>query len=77
MSRPEENEHIEAYHGTLKREVLDKVDYRTFEEIKAILQRFERSYNQERLHGLFGRITPNKKWEKEIQKTPFKNKKIA
>ena len=67
---------MEKEDGTLKREVLYRVDYRKFEDIKAILQRFERFYNKGRLHGLLGRITPNQKWENEIQKTPFKNKKI-
>jgi putative transposase len=35
---PEENAHIEAYHGILKKEVFQRVDYRTFEEIELILK---------------------------------------
>ena len=35
---PEENAHIEAYHGILKKEVFKRVDYRTFGEIEQILK---------------------------------------
>ena len=33
LATPEENAHIEAYHGILKKEVFTIVDYRTFAEI--------------------------------------------
>jgi len=65
VATPEENAHIEAYHGILKKEVFTRVDYRTFGEIEQILKRYVIFYNNNRLHGLLGHITPNEKWNKE------------
>jgi transposase InsO family protein len=65
VATPEENAHIEAYHGILKKEVFSKFDYRTFGEIQQILKRFVSFYNNERLHGLLGRITPMEKWNSD------------
>ncbi|UFH34403.1 IS3 family transposase [Flavobacterium acetivorans] len=62
VATPEENAHIEAYHGILKKEVFSRFDYRTFGAIQQILKRFVSFYNNERLHGLLGRITPMEKW---------------
>ena len=62
----EENAHIEAYHGTLKRDIFDRVDYRTFGEIQQIIKRYVPFYNSERLHGLLGRITPNENWKQDL-----------
>jgi len=65
VATPEENAHIEAYHGILKKEVFDRVDYRTFGQIEQILNRYVRFYNTTRLHGLLGRITPMQKWNQD------------
>ena len=65
VATPEENAHIEAYHGILKKEVFYRFDYRTFGEIQQILKRFVSFYNNERLHGLLGRITPVEKWNSD------------
>ena len=62
VATPEENAHIEAYHGILKKEVFKRVDYQYFGEIEQILKRFVKFYNNRRLHGLLGRITPMEKW---------------
>lgn len=62
VATPEENAHIEAYHGILKKEVFERVDYRSFGEIEQILKRYVVFYNNTRLHGLLGRITPMDKW---------------
>lgn len=62
IATPEENAHIEAYHGTLKREIFDKYEYYTFGEIEQILKRYVVFYNNRRLHGLLGGITPMEKW---------------
>ena len=59
VAKPEENAHIEAYHGILKKEVFTRFDYRNFGEIEQILKRYVKFYNNDRLHGLLGRITPN------------------
>tara|TARA_B100000795_G_C22742210_1_gene415843 strand:- start:70 stop:915 length:846 start_codon:yes stop_codon:yes gene_type:complete len=65
VATPEENAHIEAYHGILKKEVFTRVDYRSFGEIEIILKRYVHFYNNTRLHGLLGRITPMEKWMKD------------
>jgi putative transposase len=65
VATPEENAHIEAYHGILKKEVFQRVDYRTFGEIEQILKRYVIFYNNTRLHGLLGRITPMQKWNQD------------
>jgi putative transposase len=65
VATPEENAHIEAYHGILKKEVFQRVDYRTFGEIEQILKRYVIFYNNIRLHGLLGRITPTEKWNQD------------
>lgn len=62
IATPEENAHIEAYHGILKKEVFRRFDYRYFGEIEQILKRYVKFYNNRRLHGLLGRITPMEKW---------------
>lgn len=62
IATPEENAHIEAYHGILKKEVFNRFEYRTFGEIEKILKEYVVFYNYERLHGLLGRITPMEKW---------------
>jgi len=62
IATPEENAHIEAYHGILKREVFKRFDYHYFGEIEQILKRYVKFYNNRRLHGLLGRITPMGKW---------------
>tara|TARA_R110000868_G_scaffold111773_1_gene301510 strand:- start:8027 stop:8872 length:846 start_codon:yes stop_codon:yes gene_type:complete len=65
VATPEENAHIEAYHGILKKEVFQRVDYRTFGEIEQILKRYVVFYNNTRLHGLLGRFTPMEKWKQD------------
>ena len=62
VATPEENAHIEAYHGILKKEVFKRFEYWTFGEIQCILKRYVMFYNNERIHGLLGRITPMEKW---------------
>ena len=62
IATPEENAHIEAYHGILKKEVFKRIDYQYFGEIEQILKRYMKFYNNRRLHGLLGRITPMEKW---------------
>lgn len=65
VATPEENAHIEAYHGILKKEVFTRFEYRTFGEIERILKRYVIFYNNERLHGRLGRITPMEKWNED------------
>lgn len=65
VATPEENAHIEAYHGILKKEVFQRFEYENFGEIEQILKRYVIFYNNVRLHGLLGRITPMEKWNQD------------
>ncbi len=65
IATPEENAHIEAYHGILKKEVLTRFEYHNFGEIEQILKRYVQFYNNKRLHGQLGRITPMEKWNQD------------
>jgi putative transposase len=73
IATPEENAHIEAYHGILKKEVFKRVDYQYFGEIEQILKRYVKFYNNRRLHGLLGRITPMEKWNADKHLIMMKN----
>ena len=72
VATPEENAHIESYHGTLKRDIFDRIEYSNYGQIEQIIKRYVEFYNQERLHGKLGKITPNSKWEKEQKLIPKK-----
>ncbi|MDO6425004.1 integrase core domain-containing protein, partial [Saccharophagus degradans] len=74
VATPEENAHVEAYHGILKKEVFQRFEYRTFGEIQQILKRYVVFYNNVRHHGLLGRITPIKKWNQQKHLILTKNK---
>ena len=64
IATPEENAHIEA-HGILKKEIFARFEYRSFGGIQQILKRYVEFYNNVRLHGLLGRITPMQKWNSD------------
>jgi len=73
VATPEENAHVEAYHGILKKEVFQRFEYRTFGQIEQILKRYVIFYNNVRIHGLLGRITPMEKWNQNKQLILMKN----
>jgi putative transposase len=77
VATPEENAHVEAYHGILKKEVFQRFEYRTFGQIEQILKRFVVFYNEIRLHGLLGRITPMQKWNQDKKLIKLKKNKAA
>jgi len=74
VATPEENAHIEAYHGILKRDVFDRIEYRNFGEIQQVLKRYVAFYNNVRVHGLLGKVTPDEKWEMDKHLIPFKSR---
>ena len=74
VATPEENAHIEAYHGILKKEVFQRFEYITFGQIEQILKRYVIFYNNQRLHGLLGRITPMGKWKQDKHLILMKNR---
>ncbi|WP_343330988.1 IS3 family transposase [Polaribacter staleyi] len=73
IATPEENAHKEAYHGILKKEVFKRFDYQYFGEIEQILKRYVKFYNNRRLHGLLGRITPMEKLNTDKHLIMMKN----
>ncbi|MCF6181204.1 DDE-type integrase/transposase/recombinase, partial [Lutibacter sp.] len=73
VATPEENAHIEAYHGILKKEIFQRFEYMNFGQIEQILKRYVIFYNNERLHGLLGRITPMEKWMEDKHLILMKN----
>ncbi len=72
VATPEENAHIESYHGTLKRDIFDRIEYHNFGQIEQIIKRYVSFYNNERLHGKLDKITPNMKWNKDENLIPKK-----
>jgi len=73
----EENAHVEAYHGILKKEVFQRFEYRTFGQIQQILKRFVVFYKNTRHHGLLGRITPMEKWNHDTKLIKLKKNKAT
>lgn len=72
VATPEENSFIEAYHSIVEREVLQP---RQFEEIETAIETFNRwklFYNNRRLHGSLGNITPKQQWINWLQKNKYK-----
>jgi len=74
IATPEENAHIEAYHGILKKEIFERFEYYTFGQIQQILKRYVIFYNNIRHHGMIGRITPIEKWNLDEHLILMKNK---
>jgi transposase InsO family protein len=64
VATPEENSFIESYHSIVEREVLQP---RQFEKIETAIETFKRwdvFYNNRRLHGSLGNISPITYWNK-------------
>lgn len=68
IATPEDDAHIEAFHSILEREFLTRNEYHSFDEMKAAIDRFMKSYNEERLHGSLNYKTPNQFIEEFNQK---------
>jgi putative transposase len=76
IATPEENAHVEAYHGTLRRDLFLRIEYTNFGQIEAMIERYVLFYNNRRKHGLLGKITPQQKWEQD-QHLILRSKKNA
>lgn len=68
VATPEENAHVEAYHGILKRELFDRYEYRTYQEFEGMIENYVAYYNHQRRHGSINRMTPQQKWIAEFGK---------
>lgn len=67
VDSPWTNGKIESFWATLKSEVLDREIFRSLEDAEAALDRFARYYNDHRLHGEIGWLTPGEPFDG----TPF------
>ena len=65
VATPQENAHVEAYHGILQRELFGRFEYHSFLEVNRLIDRFVDYYNHKRRHGSLKRKTPEHKWKNE------------
>lgn len=65
VATPEENAHIEAFHGILKKELLDRFEYYTFQEIDELIKEYMVFYNTDRIHGKLGYRIPQEVFDRE------------
>jgi putative transposase len=65
VATPEENGHVEAYHGILRKELFLRFEYFSFSQAKQLIDEFVHYYNYKRRHGSLKRQTPEKCWQQE------------
>ncbi len=68
VSTPEQDGHIESFHGTLKTEYIWPMEFSCFEEALECIEKAFCDYNNVRLHSALGYMTPNeyyRKWMRE------------
>jgi putative transposase len=66
VATPEENAYIEAFHSIVDREVIQRMEFKSYYEAKLTFEAHRDWYNYRRRHGLLGRITPQEKWNQGI-----------
>ena len=55
---PEQNGHIESFHGTLKREYIWPHDFANYQQAETVISEAFRDYNQTRLHSALKYVPP-------------------
>lgn len=68
VATPEENAYIEAYHSILETEVVQRFEFDGFYEAKLTITAYVDFYNNRRIHGGIGYITPQQKWDDYLEK---------
>ena len=68
VATPEENAYIEAYHSILETEVVQRFEFDGFYEAKLTIAAYVDFYNNRRIHGGIGYITPQQKWDYYFEK---------
>ena len=64
---PYDNASMESFNAILKKEEVNVNTYQTFKEAKLVIFEFIESwYNNKRIHGTLGYITPNQKYDNYI-----------
>ena len=74
VATPEENGHVEAYHGILKNELFLRYEYFTFEQAKELISQYVKYYNSKRRHGSLNRRSPEKVW---LQESHLLDRKVS
>jgi transposase InsO family protein len=69
ISTPQENSYIEAFHSTVQREVIDRLEFNSFYEAKMMLSAHKEWYNNFRRHSTL-KMTPMQKWAEYYRKHP-------
>ncbi len=65
-STPQQNGHIEAFHGTFKREYIWPHDFANYQQAEAVMAEAFRDYNRNRLHSALKYVPPDEflvSWE--------------
>ena len=66
---PEQNGHMEWFHGTLKREYIWPHDFANYQEAEAVISEAFRDYNHARLHSALKYVPSNEflvSWEDNV-----------
>ena len=56
---PEQNGHVESFHGTLKREYVWPHDFASFQDAEVVLAKAFVDYNEDGIHYALGYVTPS------------------
>ena len=56
---PEQNGHVESFHGTLKKEYVWPHDFARLQDAEVVLAKAFVDYNEDRIHSVLGYITPS------------------
>ena len=56
---PEQNGHVESFHGTLKREYIWPHEFARFQDAEVVLAKAFEDYNKDRIHSALGYLTPD------------------
>ena len=56
---PEQNGHVESFHGTLKKEYVWPHDFARFQDAEVVLAKAFVDYNEDRIHSALGYVTPS------------------
>ena len=56
---PEQNGHVESFHGTLKREYIWPHEFARFRDAEVVLAKAFEDCNKDRIHSALGYLTPD------------------
>ena len=59
MATPEEDGYIESFHSIVERELVRRHEWQSLAELVDLMNRYVYFYNEDRLHGSLGNISPN------------------